>query len=192
MKKSIFKMAAMALIATAAFSSCKKGDDPVPVEQELITTIKLTLTNNANTSDMHTYTYKVENGFNSSTQGTIIADTLQLNANASYSTSLQVLNEKASPVENTTLEIIKEQTAHLFLFNSVPASGAGSVVFSNGNKDTNGKPFNLTGTLTAGAAGGGKLNLYLMHEPTNKNGTTPDEAGGETDVASTFPVHIGS
>lgn len=190
MKHSIYKIAAIALLSTAVFSSCKKGEDAVPVEQELITTIKLTLTNAVDASDVHTYIYKVENGFNSSTPGTFIADTLQLTANTAYTTSVQVLNEKASPVENTTDEILEEQTKHLFLYNSVPITGAGSVVFTNGNTDTDGKPFNLTGTLTAGAAGSGKLNLYLMHEPTNKSGTTPDEAGGETDVASTFPVHI--
>ncbi len=190
MNKSIIRIAAATLLATTIFSSCKKHDDATPVEQELITTIKLTLTNASNASDIHTYTYKVENGFNNSTPGTVIADTLQLTANTAYNTSVQVLNEKASPVENTTDEILEEQTMHLFLYNSVPPAGAGSVAFSNGNKDTNGNPFNLTGTLTGGTAGNGTLKLYLMHEPTNKNGTTPDESGGETDVASTFPVHI--
>jgi len=191
MKNSIYKIAAIAVLAIPVFSSCNKGDDnATPVEQELITTIKLTLTNATNTTDVHTYTYKVENGFNNAAPGTVIADTLQLTSNTAYTTSVQVLNEKASPVENTTDEILTEQTKHLFLYNSVPVTGAGSVAFSNGIKDTNGAPFNLTGTLTSGAAGSGKLNLYLMHEPVNKNGTTPDDAGGETDVASTYPVLI--
>jgi len=190
MNTSIYKIAASAILTAILFTSCGKNNDAIPVEQELITTIKLTLTNTANASDVHTYTYKVENGFNNTTPGTVIADTLQMAANAAYTTSVQVLNEKSNPVENTTDEILSEQTVHLFLYNSLPVFGAGSVAFTNGNTDTNSKPFNLTGTLTAGSAGKGLLKLYLIHEPANKNGTTPDEAGGETDVASEFPVRV--
>jgi hypothetical protein len=189
MNKTIFKIAALFLFM-AFISSCDKNDDGVPVEQELITTIKLTLTNTANAADTRTYTYKVENGFSSNTPGIVIADTLQLAAGAAYSTGIQVLNEKVSPVEDITTEILEEQLRHLFLFVSTPASGAGSVGFNNGNKDTGGKPFNQTGILEAGSAGSGTLTLYLIHEPTNKSGTTPNEAGGETDAAATYPIRI--
>lgn len=190
MKNNSFKILISTFIVATSLSSCKKSEDAVPTEQELITTIKLSLTNKTNSSDVATYTYKIENGFNSSTQGIIRADTLKMQSGYAYTTSIEVLNEKASPVDNTTLEIIKEQTMHLFLFNSVPLTGAGSLSFSDGQKDVDGNPFNLTGSLQAGTMGSGMLNLYLMHAPVNKNGATPAASGGETDVEAHFPVMI--
>ncbi len=191
MKNQLLKIGAVLFFASLAFTACKKDDDnPAPDEQELITTIKLTLTNSSNATDVHTYTYKVENGFNSTSPGVVVADTLELQAGVHYNSSVMVLNEKASPVEDITSEIIGEKDEHLFLYNSVPVTGAGAVVFSGGVQDDNGKPFNLTGVLTGNTAGQGKLNLFLMHQPTDKTGTTPAASGGETDVAAVFPVAV--
>lgn len=191
MKKQLLSASFAALFLSATFTACKKDDkNPAPEEQELITTIRLTLVNAANATDVKTYTYKVENGFSSTSPGTVVADTLKLQPGAVYNTSILVLNEKANPVEDITSEILSEKDEHLFLLNSAPANGAGSVAFSNGATDDNGKPFNITGTLTAGAAGSGNLSLYLMHQPTDKNGATPATSGGETDVAAVYPVRI--
>lgn len=191
MKRQLLNVSIVALLLSATFTACKKDDkNPAPDEQELITTIKLTLVNTTNATDVKTYTYKVENGFGSTSPGTVVADTLKLQPGAAYRTSIVVLNEKANPVEDITNEIISEKDEHLFLLNSAPGTGAGSVAFSNGAADGNGKPFNITGTLTAGAAGRGNLNLYLMHQPTDKNGATPAASGGETDVAAIYPVSI--
>ena len=189
MKNKIITTAILVAASIAIFSSCKKDvTNPNPDEQELITTVKLTLTTPDSSSK--TYVYKIQNGFNSTTQGTVQIDTLRLAANTIYNSSVEILNEKASPVENTTEQIISEQTEHLFLYISTPASGNGSVSFTDGNKDSAGKPFNLTGKLTAAAAGTGSLRFYLVHQPTNKEATNRSDAGGESDVDATFPVVI--
>jgi len=191
MKKQLLNASLVVLLLSVAFTACKKSEDnPAPDEQELITTIKLTLTNSTNAADVKTYTYKVENGFNSTSPGIVIADTLKLQAGVAYNSSIIVLNEKANPVEDITSEIVSEKDEHLFLLTSVPATGAGAVAFSNGATDNAGKPFNITGVVTAGTTGSGHLNLYLLHQPTDKSGTTLAAAGGETDVAAVYPVRI--
>jgi hypothetical protein len=187
--KIIFRTALTLAVATTLFTSCKKNDPPVPDEQELITTVKVTLTNTS-TGFNKTFQYKIENGFNNSTPGTIQIDTVQLPAGQSFSASMTVLNEKADPVENTTEEIQEKDYEHLFLYQSDPATGAGSIVASDGNKDENGKPFNLTTTWTTGTAGKGTMSIHLMHLPVNKDGTTPETAGGETDLFVVFPTVI--
>lgn len=176
-------------LAVTAFS-CNKPDGPKPVEQELITTIRLALTPDTAGATSKIFTYKIENGFNSTTPGTLRADTLFLEANTTYKAAVEVLNEKANPVENVTDEILKESDVHLFLFTATPTNGPGSMEFTNGQKDGQGKPFNLSGTLHTNDAGTGSLRIYLKHEPTNKNGLTSDDAGGETDAEAVFPTWI--
>lgn len=182
------------ILASIAFSSlllgataCNKTDNPEPDEQELITTAKLTFTAGGTSQ---TFTYKVTNGFGSGTPGTVSIDTIRLAPNTDYAVSAQILNESATPVEDITTEILEKQLEHLFLYASTPASGAGSLTFSNGNKDSAGNQFNLTGTMRSGAAGSSSLDMYLMHAPTNKNAGTPTASGGETDVHAIFPVRL--
>jgi hypothetical protein len=167
-------------------SSCKKNAAPVPDQQELITTIKIQMVEEFS-SFMQTFQYKVENGFGG-TAGTISIDTLKLKPNTKYDVVLVVLNEKANPVENITTEILEKDNEHLFVFASNPNSGNGSVAVSAGNFDKNGLPLNQSFKLSTSTAGSGTFKITLMHNPTNKNGLSPETAGGETDLDATFPV----
>jgi heme/copper-type cytochrome/quinol oxidase subunit 2 len=194
MKNPILKTASLlSTVLLLTFASCKKDDKtPAPVEQELITTVKLSVVPIASNALPFVFTYKVENGFNNTTPGTIQIDTVRFLAGITYSVYVDVYNEKANPVDTTTNEIVAERNAHLFFYVSTPATGAGSValVAGSGSKDFNGNPFNRELQMTAGSAGAGKLRVLLIHEPTNKAAETPDAAGGETDVDVTFPVII--
>ncbi|MBL7719383.1 MAG: hypothetical protein JNL72_11145 [Flavipsychrobacter sp.] len=189
MKKVILSVAILSAFA-AAFSSCKKDpiENPVVEEGELITTLKVTVTDSNNVSK--SFVYKVENGFGSSSQGTVQIDTFKLAPNYTYSYVIEVLNESETPVEDITAEVLSERDEHLFLLTSAPATGAGSLTLSNGSKDNQNLPFNQSGKLTSGAAGSGSFTIALLHEPTNKNGATTAETGGETDAEATFPVAI--
>jgi hypothetical protein len=190
MKKTIIVAIAIALIATM-FASCKKDDpvvDPVVTEEELITTMKLTVSDTS--GGTWSFIYKVENGFGSSSQGTVQIDTIKLAPAKVYTYSIEVLNESENPVENITEEVLEEKDEHLFLIISNPASGAGSLASSEGSKDNQNLPFNQTGKFTAGAAGTGTLTISLLHEPTNKNGTTTAATGGSTDAEAVFPVML--
>lgn len=188
MKKQAFQVTIIISAITLAFAACKKKPTPVPDEQELITTMKLIVTDTAGNSQ--TFIYKIENGFGTTTAGITQIDTVRLAANATYTVATELYNEKASPVENTTEEILREQDEHLFLYQSTPATGAGSIAFSSGSKDENNLPFNQAITFRTEAAGSGMLQINLMHQPTNKNGATPAASGGETDAEAMYPVRI--
>jgi hypothetical protein len=188
MKKVALLSVFSILAVSTTITSCKKKEDPKPDEQELITTLKLSVTGTGGFA--RTFIYKVENGFGGTTSGTVQIDTIKLPAAQSYSVTAEVLNEKASPVENITEEVLSEKDAHLFLYISTPGTGAGSLTFSGGSKDGKNLPFNQTISVASGAAGSGKLQVNLIHEPSNKTATTTTGAGGETDVEATFPVLI--
>lgn len=188
MKHLIFPLATLALFS--CLTSCDNGDDmPEPEEQELITTLQLIVTPQPSGAEQ-TFIYKVQNGFGSTTPGTVQIDTLALTAGTTYNVRLRVLNETASPAEDITEEIISEKDEHLFLYTSDAATGAGSITVSGGSTDGQGRPFNQTAQLAAGAAGSGSLTVTLLHVPTNKAATTPAAAGGETDLEAVFPVRL--
>ncbi len=190
MKNQIIKTAFIAIAFTTTISACKKDENaPIPDEQELITTLKIQLSNSSK-GFMKTFVYKVENGFGSGSGGTIQIDTIKLEPGVIYDAILSVQNEKATPAEDITNEILEKDDEHLFVFDSTPSSGNGSVAVSDGSKDKNGAPLNQTFKLTTGSLGKGKFGIQLMHLPTNKAGTTPSAAGGETDLAVNFPVVI--
>lgn len=183
-KISIASVVALSVFVMSV-SSCKKKEDPKPEEQELITTLKLNVTDGTTSK---TFSYKVENGFGGATAGTVQIDTVKLSAAKTYTVTAEVYNEKETPAENITEEVLEEKDAHLFLYATDPATGGGSISFSNGSKDNKNLPFNQTMVFVAGAAGSSKLKVNLIHEPTDKTGTTPAAAGGETDVEAVFPV----
>lgn len=188
MKKIALVSAVSILAISMTMTSCKKKEDPKPDEQELITTLKLSVSGSGGFAK--TFTYKVENGFGGTTSGTVQIDTIKLPATQTYSMTAEVLNEKASPVVNITDEVIAEKDEHLLLYISTPSSGAGSLSFSNGSKDSKNLPFNQTITVASGAAGSGKLQVNLIHAPSDKTATTTTGVGGETDVEAIFPVLI--
>ncbi len=191
--KKLIQLATALLLTITVISSCKKDDNPIvttpePVELEVITTVRLVVTNS--TGFNKTFNYKVDNGFNSTTPGTPVIDNVTLAPNTTYNVSVQVWNEAESPAEDVTEEVKEENKEHLFVLESTPNSGAGSIAFSNGSKDDDGAPLNQTIDFTTDAAGNGSLTVTLKHEPTDKNATTADAAGGETDAKAIFPVVI--
>lgn len=191
--KNIIKLATALLLTITVISSCKKDDDPIvtnpaPVEQEIITTVRLVVTNGAGFNK--TFNYKVDNGFNNATPATPVIDDVVLAPNTTYNVSVQVWNESESPAEDVTEEVKTENKEHLFVLESTPATGAGSIALSNGSKDDDGNPLNQTIDFTTGAAGNGTLTVTLKHEPTNKSATTAAAAGGETDAQAIFPVKL--
>lgn len=191
--KNLKQLTVFAFTALVAFSACKKEkndiiEEPHVHEEELITTVRLIVTNSSGFNQ--TFNYKVDNGIGSANPATPVIDDVVLSANNTYNVEVQVWNEAETPAEDVTEEVKEESLEHLFLFQSTPTSGAGSIVFSNGNKDGNGDPLNQTITFTTGDAGSGSLTVTLKHEPTDKNATDPASAGGETDAQAIFPVTL--
>lgn len=187
---NIVKQITGVLLTAVLFTACSKDkvDTPEPEEQELITTMRLVVTNS--TGFNKTFNYKVDNGFTSSQIGNVEIDDIVLAANTDYNVEVQVLNESVAPPENITEEVKEESNDHLFFYESKPSQGAGSLVFSNGSKDADGQPFNQTIIFSTGDIGTGQLILALKHLPTNKSGQTQAEVGGETDAQAIYPVRI--
>lgn len=176
-------------VITAA--SCSKTEVQTPIpgpEPELITTIRLDVQNPAVGNITQSFSYRVKNGFGSPLPDSIVIDTIRLGANTEYKVSVTVLNEQMLPAPDLTPEIIAEKDEHLFVYESNPSSGAGSIWFISGDKDGNGKPFNQSIMVKTGPVGSGKLTVTLKHEPANKDAATAETAGGETDAEAVFPV----
>ena len=191
--KNFIRLAFVFTLSAISFVACKKDKDPIitnpaPVEQEVITTLRLVVTNSAGFNK--TFNYKVSNGFNSTTPATPVIDDVVLSPNTTYNVSVEVWNEEETPAEDVTEEVKEENKEHLFVLESNPTSGAGSIAFSNGSKDDDGAPLNQTIDFTTDAAGNGTLTVTLKHEPTDKNATTADAVGGETDAKAIFPTVI--
>lgn len=179
-----------AAFCTILFAACNPDDVPTPEPeaQELITTMRVIVSNSSGFNKV--FTYKVENGFTSSQIGSVEIDDIVLSAQTDYNVEVMVLNESISPAEDVTEEVKEESNEHLFFYESKPSQGAGSIVFSNGSKDASGQPLNQTITFTTGETGTGQLILALKHQPTNKDAQTLGEVGGETDAQAIYPVRI--
>ncbi|MFD0799491.1 type 1 periplasmic binding fold superfamily protein [Maribacter chungangensis] len=162
--------------------ACSNDDDnPDAVdEEEVITTMTITLSEGANTVTLQTRDLDGD-GPNAPE-----ITTGNLAANTTYTGAIVLLNETESPVEDITLEVAEEDDEHQFFFN---ASGAiTSTAYAD--EDGDGNPLGLRFTLTTGDAGTGALQVTLRHEPKKPNDGTLADAGGETDIAQTFNVVV--
>jgi hypothetical protein len=169
------------LLSLSIFS-CEKTEVEEE-ENELITTIKLKLTEGGSTQ---TFAYKDLDG-DGGKAPTI--DNITLKANKTYTLAVELLNESVSPAQDLTKEIEAEKDEHLFVYTSSPAT---LFTYTYGDKDTRNFPVGLTGTLKTTTAGSGKLKVQLRHQPPangspTKNGTvTP----GSDDINVDFNVAV--
>jgi hypothetical protein len=200
MKQTIFLFVVL-LAATA----CRRNvEDPAPVvDNEVITTVRLTLTNTANAADVRTATWRQLD-----VRGINPPDTSQalftLPANSSYNVTVQILDESKTPAEDKSPEIDAESKEHLFAHQPSPVQTSAGVIVpgtpvnatgwlrltvSNQNLD-NGTPqrtYGRTARYTTTTASTGRLRIVLRHQPTGKDGTY---APGSTDADASFRVTI--
>ncbi len=173
-------------ILSIGFTSCKKKDPVIPNEQEVITTLKYTLTPNGG-GDAVVLSFKDLDG-DGGNAPIITGGTLE--ANKTYTGALVLLNEQESPADNITAEIQEENDMHQFFFQT---NIAGLTVVYN-DQDANGHPVGLKSTLTTTGAGNGTLKVTLRHEPNKSASGVPEgditNAGGETDIEVTFNITV--
>jgi hypothetical protein len=165
-------------------SACKKDDEVIPEdEQELITTIRLTLTNVTNSSEAVTATWRDIDG----PGGTVPVITgLNLRSNVIYTGSIEFLDESnANSPENITGEVEEEGVDHEIFYE---VTGANLTV-SNRNTVANGLTLGTRANFASGAASTGTLKVVLKHKPGNKAANDPITKG-ETDIDADFPVQI--
>lgn len=180
------KFLATAIFTTILFVSCSNDDDttPEPVnEEEVITTLTVTLTPNNGGTPITLQTQDLDGD---GPTAPVIDVSGNMTAGVIYNGAIVLLNETVSPAENITEEVAEEADEHQFFYT---IGGGLDVTTVYGNFDGNGNPLGTEFTLTAGAASSGTVTFTLRHEPTKPN-TGIDDAGGETDIATTFNVTV--
>jgi hypothetical protein len=181
------KLLAIACISAITFASCS-DDDPAPTnEEEVITTMRVTLTPVGGGNDIVLESQDLDgDGPNAPT---VTGGTLS--QNTTYNATIVLLNETESPAENITTEVAAEAEEHQFFYT---ASGINPTFTYAGNNDADGNPVGINFTLESGAAGTGTITVTLRHEP-NKDATGVSDgnitnAGGETDIEVTFDITV--
>ncbi len=168
------------------FNSCGDDDVVIPNEEELITTLRYTLSPTSGAPIVFSFQDLDGDGGNSP-----VISNGTLEANTTYNGTIELLNDAAAPAEDITVEVAEESNEHQ-LFYTTTASGL-SIQYND--MDDNGKPLGLSTILTTGDVGeNGNLTITLRHKP-NKSAEgveagIVDNAGGETDIEVTFQVTI--
>lgn len=182
MKKNVFLFA---LIAGLAFVSCSDDDDNTPEivnEEEVITTLTLTLVPQGGGD-----TVVLISNDPLGTGPIITPDNAQLAADTNYSGVVSFTNVTETPIEDITEEVIEEADEHQVFY---VASGSLNLTAAYEDTDGNGNPLGVVTTMSTGAASTGTLTVVLRHEPNKPNDGTLGDAGGETDITTTFNVTI--
>jgi hypothetical protein len=177
-KKFFLGFTALALVT--GFSACK-DDNPAPENpEELITTLKLTFTDSANTANTFTVTFADPDGPGGNAPTTY--DSIALQTNKTYFVSAQLLNESVSPAEDITLEVEEEKDDHLFGYSSTA-----NVNITTTDLDNNNLPLGIQTKWKTTTASVGNTTVVLKHQPGIKTG---DISLGETDVEVVFYTAI--
>lgn len=182
----------LALIFTiTVLSACSDNDPDVINEEELITTLRVTLTPQGGGSAI-TLEYQDLDG--DGPNEPVVSVSGDLRSNTVYDGSIEVLNETEDPAEDITAEIREKDEEHQFFF-SLPQD-IGAITYND--QDSNNNPIGLSFTLNVSSPlitpASGNLTVTLRHEP-NKTATGVQDgditnAGGETDISATFTVAI--
>lgn len=196
LSKSLFWNLSALLLLMFSWS-CKEDnpanvEEPGPGEQELITTINVTLTPQGGGAAVTAQFKDLDgDGGNAPT-----ISTLNLKAGVTYNGTIELLNETENPAGDITEEVMGEAEAHQFFFEA-RGGIVGRVTITYADKESDyvtntgtDHPVGLKFTVivTAGADVSGEFNIVLSHydaEP--KNGT---DRSSETDVDVAFPVNI--
>ena len=183
MKK--YRVLAIVLVTQFFIHSCTNDTSNPVNEEEVITTVSLTLTGGGQVIAL---TSRDLDGDGPNPPAVTASGNLA--PNITYTGAVAFLNETQSPAGDITLEVAEEGADHQVFYQL--AAGLGTITYTD--LDLNGKPIGLTFTLTTGNVGTGNLTVTLRHLP-NKSAlgvTTGDitNAGGATDAYVSFPVTV--
>lgn len=178
--KELFKLIGILLFPLVIFSCEKDQDQVMDNEEELITDVVLTFTDDQGTNQSFTFSDPDGPGGNAPSQ-----DEIRLSAVYSYEMSVQFLDASdPMDVEDITEEVMEEAAEHLVCYNFT--GNINSVIITD--SDENSLPLGLEAVLITEQPGNGTLTISLKHLP-DKTNATPCNTG-ETDVEVTFQVVI--
>ncbi|GAA3625927.1 type 1 periplasmic binding fold superfamily protein [Flavivirga jejuensis] len=188
--KILKKITILLFISALIFNSCSSNDDnpELVIEEEVITTVTVTLTPEAGGTDIVLESVDLDGD---GPDAPVVSVSGNLDANTTYNGSIVLLNETESPAENITEEIEELDEEHQFFYSTT----SGIATFEYNDTDANGNPIGLDFLLTTStSAASGTITIILRHLP-NKDGENVSDgditnAGGETDVSVTFSVSV--
>jgi len=187
MKTSKFFMKAFLCLAlVTSFTSCSDDDDnPDPIiEEELITNLTLTFTNDADAADVVIMASVAPDGFEDGVSTETVSG--DFTAGATYSVAMSLLNASETPAEDVLNDdIIPEADEHFFVY----AVDGLSFTMSRDADDIEGPDGSNLGvntTWVADAASTGNLQIRLIHEPTSVDDS--DEFGSATGGSEDFNI----
>lgn len=158
------------------------SDDPQATnEEEVVTTVMITLTPEAGTVVTLSWDDLNDDAIVDESE---IASSGALLANETYGASIQLLNKSVDPEIDITEEVAEEAEEHIFCFTVTGAN----IAITHTDEDKNGLPVGITSTWTTTTASTGAVTVTLRHQPGVKTGDCP--GAGDTDVAITFAVEI--
>lgn len=184
--QTILSTAVLAIAFILLFNSCKKDEEkpdtppPVANEEELITTMTLTLVDTEGVQPTVIATFRDADGpgGNNPTQ----FDDINLEPNTVYVGTLSLLNESVDPAEDITEEIADEAVDHLFCYAPSMANAVVTRTDSDGTFE-----IGLATQWVTGDASIGEITITLKHQPGIKDGTCDP---GETDIEVEFQLNV--
>lgn len=187
MKQKMTNVMLAGILLVGLIAGCKKDNDQVPVpqpvinEQEVITTMMLSFVDSANTSNIRYATFRDPDGDGGASYD--IFDTIILQPNKTWYTSITLLNETVSPADTISNEVLEEANDHLFCFSP---SGTSAIVTIT-DLDGNSLPIGLQSKWKTTSTGVGTMQIELKHQAGVKNGSC---SPGETDININFQVKV--
>ncbi|MXX02713.1 MAG: type 1 periplasmic binding fold superfamily protein [Gemmatimonadetes bacterium] len=164
--------------------------DHGPGEEELITTLAITLTPSGGGSPI-TVRFRDLDGEGGNEP---VVDVLAVTSGTDYNGMVEVLNETETPPENITEEVEEEAEAHQFFFETLGGFSAATVEYADKESDyvsNSGAdhPVGLAFTLSVpDNAQNGQLRIILSHfDEAPKDGVNQSD---ETDIDVTFEVLV--
>lgn len=182
MKKFFSRFTAVVIVAGILFSSCNKNNDQPGNEEELITTLRVSLYKSGSSTPM---VFEFSDPDGNGGNPPVRFDTIRVDAGSSYTCGLQVLDESKTPAVDITPEVIAEGTAHQFYYQPTGVS----IIVQNVNTDIKNYPLGNTSTWTTAPATEGFMKITLKHKPGIKT-ANDDISIGETDVEVNFPAVV--
>lgn len=187
MKKALL-LAGVLVANSVIFTSCTKEKPVVPKENELITTLILTLRNEAVPSDSVVLRFFDIDGMGGippvvSQEGEIRAGTL-------YNGFITLLDETQDPPGDVNADILATDVDHQFFY----LTDGVDLEFTYRDLDRNGRPLGLRMEVKAGTPSAGRLTIILRHYPDKAApGVSAGDitnAGGSTDIQADFDVEV--
>lgn len=172
---------AAALAFAVGISACD-GDDPAPVnEEEVITTLNVTLAPNGGGTPVTLRFFDADGDGSGAPIKTVSGN---LEADKTYTGVITLSDDSKSTPVDITEEVAEEADDHLFCFT---VTGSNLTVTAT-DKDSQNLPVGLTSSWVTTTAGNTSVKIVLRHQPETKNGQCP--GSGDTDVEVDFDVII--